>query len=162
MQSENAPLEGQAAAKPVSHSLPALSFSSLHAYERCPRSVTYRTILRLPDVRPDALDSEDETSAQTAVLDSAESSSLLAAGDHGRLVHRALELWARRRAGADNAVREAAADLKLKIDSKQLERAVAYSSNALLHRFVRPLLRSRDGKSNAPRRRFRSNTTTSS
>jgi len=121
----------------VSRKLPPLSFSLLHAYERCPRSVTYRTIFGLPDVRADARDGKDDTIAEAAELDSAESTALLAAGDYGRLVHRALELWARGQTPAsrgrhytDDAVREAAKDLQFKVDAKHLTRASAAFDSA--------------------------------
>jgi DNA helicase II / ATP-dependent DNA helicase PcrA len=75
-------------------SIPPLSFSMLHAFERCPRSVTYKVSLRLPNVRPDPRSAGDDA-LDDAALDLAETGSLLASSDYGRLVHRALEGWAR-------------------------------------------------------------------
>jgi DNA helicase-2/ATP-dependent DNA helicase PcrA len=77
--------------------LPPLSFSTLHAFERCPRSVTYKIAFRLPNVRPDARSDSDDALFDAAA-DTDETGSLLAVSDYGRLVHRALERWARARA----------------------------------------------------------------
>jgi hypothetical protein len=69
----------------------------LHAFERCPRSVTYKVSLRLPNVRPDPRSTGDDA-LDEAALDLSEMGSLLASSDYGRLVHRALESWARSQA----------------------------------------------------------------
>jgi DNA helicase II / ATP-dependent DNA helicase PcrA len=111
--------------------LPPLSFSTLHAFERCPRSVTYRTVLRLPDLSPrsDPKTGHVQALQGAALQDAAENTSLLAAGDFGRLVHRALERWARDRM-ADAPVRppqayldEATADLDLRVKAPDRKRA---------------------------------------
>ncbi|HXM19126.1 MAG TPA: ATP-dependent DNA helicase [Candidatus Tumulicola sp.] len=112
--------------------LPPLSFSTLQAFERCPRSVTYRTVLRLPDLSPP---SEDVSGAKAPALQDealqvpAEPTSLLAAGEFGRLVHRALERWARDRLQAAPArppqayLEEATADLNLHVKAADRKRA---------------------------------------
>jgi DNA helicase-2/ATP-dependent DNA helicase PcrA len=82
--------------------LPPLSFSTLHAFERCPRSVTYKVSLRLPNVRPDPRSTGDDA-LDDAALDLSETGSLLASSDYGRLVHRALESWARNKAQGGQA-----------------------------------------------------------
>jgi DNA helicase-2/ATP-dependent DNA helicase PcrA len=79
-----------------------LSFSTLHAFERCPRSVTYKVALRLPNIRP-APGAGVDDALEDAALDLTETGSLLASSDYGRLVHRALERWARASAQAKSA-----------------------------------------------------------
>ena len=110
------------------YSLPPLSFSVLHAFERCPRSVTYRVALRLPNVQPSARSTDDDP-LDEAALDLTDTDSLLASSDFGRLVHRALEGWARSRMRGDAAdgpemfVTAAARDLGVRPKSAQAEKA---------------------------------------
>lgn len=114
---------------PMAVVLPPLSFSTLRAFEQCPRSVTYRKVLRLPDltVHSDATSGAEALSA--AMQDAVESGALLAAGDFGRLVHRALERWARARMATAPArppqayLDEALADLALRTKAAERKRA---------------------------------------
>jgi DNA helicase-2/ATP-dependent DNA helicase PcrA len=119
------PVASQVAA-PIA--LPPLSFSTLHAFERCPRSVTYRVALRLPNVRPDQRKDDDDP-LDDAALDLSETGSLLASSDYGRLVHRALETWARARGrggqadAAEEFVTAAARDLDVHPKATQAAKA---------------------------------------
>jgi DNA helicase II / ATP-dependent DNA helicase PcrA len=104
-----------------------LSFSMLHAFERCPRSVTYKIALRLPNVRPDPRKDDDDPLGDAAG-DLSETDALLASSDYGRLVHRALEGWARARmrGASDNAeayVAAAARDLGVHLKAAQARKA---------------------------------------
>ncbi|MBV8222553.1 MAG: PD-(D/E)XK nuclease family protein, partial [Candidatus Eremiobacteraeota bacterium] len=117
--------------QPIAHALPPLSYSVLHAYERCPRSVTYRAVMRLPELRRGPSEELDDALADAASLDAAEPGALLAAGDFGRLVHRALERWARGRIASavdvegSALVDQAAAELQLCPKNAERARAVA-------------------------------------
>jgi len=111
------------------NALPRLSFSTLHAYERCPRSVTYAAILHLPDLRRVGHMPSDDSLLEVIAVDGREEGTLLAS-DRGRLVHRALERWARARlAGGsigtpESYVTDAASELGLSIAVRDFQRAI--------------------------------------
>jgi len=113
----------------VANALPPLSFSILHAYERCPRSVTYAKILRLPDLRRASPGASDDALLEAIAGDGYEPDALLAS-DRGRLVHRALERWARARVSGDSIatperyVTDSASELELRISAPDFKRAI--------------------------------------
>ena len=78
-----------------------LSYSLISAFEECPRRATYRAIMRLPEVggahRLRARHDEETPDALAIAPDD----SLLASGEYGEVLHKALELWATdKRSGA--------------------------------------------------------------
>ncbi|MBV8170515.1 MAG: ATP-dependent helicase [Candidatus Eremiobacteraeota bacterium] len=117
-------------AQPGRRALPPLSYSTLHAFEQCPRSITYRAMLRLPDLRGERSTDLDDVLADAAAQDAQQPGALLAAGDFGRLVHRALEEWARARMRGDRLERPeryvatAAAELRVRPKGSQGRAAV--------------------------------------
>jgi len=72
-----------------------LSYSLIDVFEECPRRATYRAMMRLPEVggaerrRRARRDWETPDASEIAADDS-----LLASGDYGEVLHKALELWA--------------------------------------------------------------------
>lgn len=118
---QDAPALAPTSAPSPRRALPVLSYSTLHAFERCPRSITYRTMMRLPELRSEHVVDLDDALTDAAAQDGAEPGALLAAGDFGRLVHRALEHWARER-----------------IRGALLEPAHAYVDRAVLELRVHP------------------------
>jgi len=102
-----------------------LSFSAIQYFEQCPRRSRYAVALRLPQCSKSVSDGP----AMDSAADELSRDSLASAGDFGRLVHRALELWAiDRRANASmraalEQVRAAARDLQIGLDERALARA---------------------------------------
>ncbi|HXW76533.1 MAG TPA: ATP-dependent helicase, partial [Candidatus Eremiobacteraceae bacterium] len=77
--------------------LPSLSYSTLRDFERCPRSVSYRLHAGIPDLAlADPAERLGEWTAGSR-KERAIAHALLAAGAYGRVLHRALETWARDR-----------------------------------------------------------------
>jgi ATP-dependent exoDNAse (exonuclease V) beta subunit len=109
--------------------LPPLSFSSLRAFERCPRSMTYAAILRLPDLRRRKPEASDDAVAEAISADGEDADALLAS-DRGRLVHRALERWALSQMGgapSDSAavyIAAAATEFALRLKGNELKEAI--------------------------------------
>lgn len=116
--------------------LPPLSFSLIHAYEQCPRRASYRVGLGLPALARSRDSSSEDDVERAAFADLAEPESLVGAGEYGRLVHRALELWARDRAlavrvdGATSYLRRAARALAMR-SSAAVAKAVAAVQEAI-------------------------------
>jgi DNA helicase-2/ATP-dependent DNA helicase PcrA len=84
-----------------------LSYSSIATYATCSRMARYRYVLRVPDLRPDAVPAvefADEESDSHAKLDAA---------TYGNIVHLALETIARGRIDDEPGSVEAAVDLAL-------------------------------------------------
>ncbi len=107
-----------------------LSFSSLHAFERCPRSLTYAMVMRLPDLRVGRKADSDETGDGEARRDASAPGALMA-DDYGRIVHRALERWSGARMHGDGVqtpetyVAQAISDLRLRLKAAEVKRASA-------------------------------------
>lgn len=120
----------------ATHRVPPLSFSALRAFERCPRSMTYSAILRLPDLRRERAETSDDSVSEAIALDDADVDSLLAS-DRGRLVHRALERWAQARMTnaridtADAYVAGAMSELGLRPKAAERNEATAQVGGAI-------------------------------
>jgi superfamily I DNA/RNA helicase len=131
--SEGDRAKSTATAKPA---LPPLSFSSLRAFERCPRSMTYAAILRLPDLRRRKPEASDDAFAEAISADGEDADALLAS-DRGRLVHRALERWALSQIGgapSDSAavyIAAAATEFALRLKGSELQEAIGYVRAAI-------------------------------
>jgi ATP-dependent exoDNAse (exonuclease V) beta subunit len=90
------------AATPESVLAAPLSYSLIDAFEQCPRRATYRVVARLPEVGGPERRLRARRNWETPdQLEVAPDDSLLASGDYGEVLHKALELWAiDKRAGA--------------------------------------------------------------
>jgi ATP-dependent exoDNAse (exonuclease V) beta subunit len=87
-------------------------------------------MLRLPELRSEQIVDLDDALSDAAAQDGAEPGALLAAGDFGRLVHRAFEHWARERIRgallepASAYVERAAVELRVHPKSAQIRKAI--------------------------------------
>ncbi|HXN09557.1 MAG TPA: ATP-dependent DNA helicase [Candidatus Acidoferrales bacterium] len=79
-----------------------LSYSLIDTFEQCPRRATYRAIVHLPEVGGTERRRRAQRDWETPdAIEIASDDSLLASGDYGEVLHKALELWAiDKRAGA--------------------------------------------------------------
>lgn len=76
---------------PTGFAIPKLSYTTIADALECPRRAHYRRNLQLPPLAGAALVDDRELSARD---DDRAFGALIAAGEYGKLVHRALELWA--------------------------------------------------------------------
>ena len=93
---ERVKLTGACSAAPTESALAApLSYSLIAAFEQCPRRATYRAIVRLPEVGGVQRRLRARRDLETPdAIEIAPDGSLLASGDYGEVLHKALELWA--------------------------------------------------------------------
>ena len=72
-----------------------LSYSLIDAFEQCPRRATYRAVVRLPEVGGAQRRQRARRNWETPeAIEVAPDDSLLASGDYGEVLHKALERWA--------------------------------------------------------------------
>lgn len=108
-----------------------LSYSVIAGFEQCPRQMTYRLMLRVPQVAQarKRRGSRGDVDEMLDASDLGVPDSLLSAGDYGQTLHKALELWAlAKQAGAETnsaaeLVRDAASVLRLSLPPKQAKTA---------------------------------------